>query len=231
MSDARMPAIKAIVFDMDDTLYAERSFAFSGFAAVAEAFAAELGDPVSAAVEMRALFDSQDRRRVFNAILECRGVSGQEAVLVPRMVKVYRSHRPLIEFYADAAAALARLRPRYRLGLITDGPALMQSVKVEALGLGERLDEIILTDALGSGFGKPNKRAFELIAERLGVAASACAYVADNASKDFVAPNALGWLSVKIGRPDGLYGVVAAAAGGEPRSTIGSLDELDGLLS
>lgn len=230
MSDALMPAIGAIVFDMDDTLYAERSFVFSGFAAVASAFAAELGDPALAAAEMRTLFDSEDRRRVFNAILERRGVGGQQAALVPRMVKVYRSHRPSIEFHADAAAALSRLRPRYRLGLITDGPALMQSVKVEALGLGERLDEIILTDALGSGFGKPNKKAFELMAERLGVEASVCVYVADNAGKDFVAPNALGWLSVKIERSDGLYGVLAAAAGGEPRVTIGSLDELDGLL-
>ena len=225
-----MPAIRAIVFDLDDTLYAERSFAFSGFAAVAEAFTAELGDPAEAAAEMRTLFDSEDRRRVFNTILERRGACGQEAALVPQMVKVYRTHRPLIEFHADAARALARLRPRYRLGLITDGPAVMQSVKVEALRLGERLDEMILTDTLGPGFGKPNKKSFELMTERLGVEASVCVYVADNAGKDFVAPNALGWLSVKIERPDGLYGVVAAAAGGEPRCAIGSLDDLDGLL-
>ena len=40
-----MASIRAVVFDLDDTLYPEREYAFSGFAAVATAFQDRLGDP------------------------------------------------------------------------------------------------------------------------------------------------------------------------------------------
>ena len=37
--------VKVVAFDLDDTLYPEREYAFSGFAAVAEAFEQRLGEP------------------------------------------------------------------------------------------------------------------------------------------------------------------------------------------
>ena len=49
-------APKAVIFDLDDTLYPEREYAFSGFATVAQAFETELGDPGTTVAEMRRLF-------------------------------------------------------------------------------------------------------------------------------------------------------------------------------
>ena len=222
--------ITALLFDLDDTLYAERDYAFSGFAAVAVAFADRLGEPAQTAFDMRRLFDSEQRRRVFNEVLTMRGLS-DEPKLVKAMIDIYRTHRPTIKLLPDAEAALCRFHGRYRLGLITDGPAVMQSAKVEALGLRSRMDAVILTDELGPGLGKPHRRSFEMISTQLGASGEECAYVADNVSKDFVAPNALGWRSIRIVRPDGVYRDVPAAAGGSPDHEIESLDELDVLLA
>ncbi len=223
-----MTSTTAFVFDLDDTLYAERSFAFSGFSAVAAAFEAHLGDPVGAAQDMRRLFDTGFRNRVFNTLLRERG-RPEDAGLVRKMVETYRTHRPTISLYPDAESALSRLGQRYKLGLITDGPAIMQANKIDALDLRERFDAIILTDELGSEYGKPHPRAFELIANQLDCEPARCVYVADNARKDFPAPNTLGWITVQITREQGIYRDEPPAEGGTPRHVIATLDDLERL--
>jgi putative hydrolase of the HAD superfamily len=220
----------AVIFDLDDTLTLEREYAFSGFAAVAAAFTKQLGPPHKAAARMRILFDTEHRRRVFNQMLAERGLPAHDP-LVQRMIGTYRTHRPTIALLPDAERALHRLRDRHRLGLITDGPAVMQFAKVDVLGLAGLIDTIILTAELGPGFGKPHPRAFEMIAGQLGVAAECCVYVADNAAKDFVAPNALGWKTVQVIRPDGIYADRPAVDGGMPQSLIATLDDLEAVIT
>ncbi len=221
--------IHALIFDLDDTLYPERAYAFSGFAAVAASFEDRFGDPVETAAQMRRLFDSRHRRRVFNTLLAQRGLPEDEQ-LVERMIETYRAHRPTIILHSDADNALTRLRSRFKLGLITDGPSQSQWAKINALYLRIRFDEIIITDDLGPDYAKPHTRAFELMAKRLGVESAHCAYVADNAAKDFIAPNALGWTTIQITRPDGIYRDMRAAQGGVPQHVIGGLDTLQQVL-
>ncbi len=224
-----MAKIQAIIFDLDDTLYPERAFAFSGFDAVARAFRDQLGQPESAAERMRRLFDTEHRPRVFNALLEERGLP-EDQELIRKMIEAYRTHQPAIALYPDADAALTQLRGRYKLGLISDGPPITQHNKIDALGIRDRLDEIIITSELGPNCGKPDPAAFKLMSARLAVESSACMYVADNPAKDFIAPNALGWTTVRIVRSDGIYRHVAAAPRGEPNHTIDTLEELACLI-
>lgn len=224
-----MPAIDAVVFDLDDTLYPERQFAFSGFAAVAAAFQDRLGPPDECAAAMRRLFDTPNRSRVFNALLAERFGTANDA-LVARMIETYRNHCPALSLYPDADAALERLASRFTLGLLTDGPLVTQRNKVQALGLTGRFRAVLFTEELGPGFGKPHSIGFERIAAELGAKHHRCAYVADNPAKDFVAPNRLGWKSIRVLRPDGVYAKTPAASHGEPQATIPNLNELDELL-
>ena len=221
--------MSAMVFDLDDTLYPERAYAFSGFADVATRFKSVLGNQVKSSALMRALFDTEHRAGVFDEVLSQKGLSG-DAELLAGMIDTFRTHRPMIALHADADAALARLAPAHKLGIITDGPAAQQSAKVTALRLAPRVHEIILTDELGPGFAKPHPRSFEIIARRLAVDTAECVYVADNPTKDFVEPNALGWVTVRIVRPDGIYRDAIVADDGVPQHVISSLDELDGVL-
>ncbi len=221
-----MAVQRVTVFDLDDTLYPERAFAFSGYEAVAQAFADRLGRPANRLVaRMRELFDSPHRGRVFNVLVDALGVAGGDAI-VPGMIDAFRFHRPAIQLFPDADNALTRLRGQCRLGLISDGPLPMQSNKIDALGLRPRLDEIILTDQWGREFWKPHPRAFEEMSNRLGAPPTTCTYVADNPAKDFIAPNALGWRTVCVRRPDGLYANQLAPPGGEPQDTVSSLEAL-----
>jgi len=222
--------LEAVIFDLDDTLISERDYAFSGFAAVAEAHASRLGSAGETAPAMRALFDSEHRTRVFDALLEQRGIEHDKA-LIQSLITTYRRHIPDIDLYPDADAALNRFRPHYRLGVLTDGLMITQALKLKALRLRDRVDKIIITSELGTDYGKPHPKAFEWMAQSLGVNHAGCVYVADNPVKDFVAPNRLGWLTIKVVRPEGVYRDRTAPAGGEPQFTIHSLDELGNIFS
>lgn len=220
-----MHDIAAVVFDLDDTLYPEREYAFSGFAAVAKAFADRLGSAGDAAAGMRRLFDTQHRPRVFEALLAELG-QAHNPKLVEAMIEVYRIHHPTIRLFDDVEGMLKKLRPNYRLGLLTDGRLATQGLKIDALGIRDRFDAVLITGELGPGFGKPSPRPFELISTRLQVEGSRSVYVADNPVKDFVAPNALGWMTVQVRRPDGLYSDQSPPSGGEPQKVVGTLSDL-----
>lgn len=220
-----MNGVRAVVFDLDDTLYPERDYAFSGFDAVAATFQEELGPADQIAARMRALFDTPERGRIFNTLIEDCGLP-RSGELIDSMIAAYRSHTPRIALHPDADAALLRLHPRYKLGLITDGYSVTQYAKIDALNLGPRLEAVIITDDWGREFWKPHPRAFEEMSRRLDVPPEACIYVADNPAKDFIAPNALGWQTVFIKRADGVHSNNPPVAGGTARAIIDTLDAL-----
>lgn len=226
-----MSLIQAVVFDLDDTLYPERAFAFSGFDAVVERFGQRLGWGPAEAARMRTLFDSEQRATVFNAMLEESGVEPEtHATLIAEMVAAYRQHAPRIALHADADRALGRLHGRYRLGIVSDGFLGTQQAKIDALRLEARVDHVVLTDRWGRDHWKPDPRGFVHLAAELRVAHAFCIYVADNPAKDFLAPNRLGWRTVQIRRTDGIYASLVAPSDGKPQATIKTLDDLDACL-
>ncbi len=221
-----MTLTHAIIFDLDDTLYPECEFTFSGYRAVASAFADRMGvGGDDLILRMQQLFDSPDRNRVFDVVVKEAG-SPDSDKLVPEMVAHFRNHEPSIELHADARILLDQIAGQFQLGIISDGPCETQAIKVAALGLDSRIDHIILTDRWGRSFWKPHVRAFEEMTNQLDLAPQFCTYVADNPAKDFVAPNKLGWQTVRIVRPDGIYRTAIPAPNGQPQTTICSLDDL-----
>lgn len=222
----RLTGIHTIVFDLDDTLCAERDYAFSGFQAVAEWLKSHWECPFDAAERMRQLFQTGNRRTIFNQVLRETHCPSEEA-LVPAMVDHYRNHLPDIELLPDAERALHRWSAGYFLGLISDGPLVMQQRKVDTLRLSDRLDRVVLTDAWGKEYWKPHPRAYELMEAESGRNGPSCVYIADNPGKDFIAPNARGWRTVRIDRPDSIYGEIPPAPGGCAEFEVQSLDEVD----
>lgn len=193
---------RVFVFDMDDTLYLERDFARSGFAAVGELFAHRFDQAAFAQVCFD-LLDRGERGNIFDLALREIGVEPEDR-LIGDLVAAYRRHTPTIRMCDDAQRFLDQLGEA-PTGLISDGPSRTQAAKVVALGLEGHIDHIILTGAWPEGYGKPHPRAFERIQQLTGFAANEIAYIADNAAKDFVAPNKLGWQTVQIMREDRIH--------------------------
>ncbi|MGC4116301.1 MAG: HAD-IA family hydrolase [Myxococcales bacterium] len=196
---------RAVVFDLDDTLYAERDFVLSGFRAVSAWAAAELGtDLEETYAELSRLFEQGVRGDTFDRWLGARGFEARAHL--PAMVRAYREHLPHLRPAAGATALLERLRRRLRTGLVTDGPADVQRRKLEALGLRRHFDAVVFTGDLGREFWKPHPRGYRQVLALLHVDPPAAAvYVGDNCAKDFLGARRAGLRTLRVRSADGEY--------------------------
>lgn len=216
-----------LVFDLDDTLYLERDFAFSGFVAVEAHLRALHGDGIELGT-CRNLFEQGVRGEIFNRALEQFGLP-DDAATIATLVEVYRGHAPQIALCPDTTLFLSA--DHRRRAIITDGPAAMQRAKIAALGIGEHFDFIIPTGELPHGMGKPHPRAFERVMAWSGEAGASHVYIADNPAKDFIAPRALGWRTVQIDRDGRVHSPEPKTPDHGAERRIGSLDELVSALN
>lgn len=218
--------LRAVVaLDLDDTLYLERDFVASGFAAAGEWARAHLGLRDFAARAMR-LFEAGRRGDIFDAALEEAGVAPSPE-LIAKLVAVYREHRPSIRLSPDAEAFLARPRRGVALALLTDGPLVAQRNKIAALGLARwGVRPLVCTDLWGRAYWKPHRRGFDRIQARYPLPAGRFVYVADNPAKDFIAPRALGWRTVQIVREGALHAARPAEPAHAADMMVTSLAEL-----
>jgi putative hydrolase of the HAD superfamily len=198
--------LRAILFDLDDTLYRERDFVASGFDAVAANASRALGiesQRVRDALE-RALA-THGRGHTIDHALESLGMEpARVAQALPSLVHAYRSHRPRLHLLPDAARCLDALeRAGIAMGLVTDGDPSVQRSKVDALGLHGRFVVERYTWDAGAALQKPHASAFEPALEvlaRLGLHANETLYVGDNPTKDFVGARALGLRTMRVRR-------------------------------
>ena len=224
------PDIRAVVFDLDDTLFRERDYVRSGFRAVGEHLRARLGRRADFEGWMWRRFASGRREKMFDA-LDRRFRLGLGRAGVRRLVEVYRAHRPPVRPCRGVAELLVGLRRRrFRLGLLSDGYLPAQRLKLEALGLAGRFEAVVFTEELGRSVWKPSPVGFEAIRRRLALPHAACAYVADNPAKDFLPGNLLGWLTVQWRRPGQLHCDNAPPRAGRPKRVVRSAPELIRIL-
>lgn len=221
--------LKCVVFDIDDTLYLERDYVRSGFRAV--------GDWVREALGVNSFFEEAWRsfemgRRgdIFNGVLETLGIPASEE-LIRTLLSVYRGHDPAISLLPDSEQCLLSVTGKAFVGVISDGAVLGQQMKVGRLGLVSRCNHIILTESIGPEYSKPHPRAFMEMQQVAGCPPQACIYIADNPIKDFIAPNRLGWRTIRVRRLGGLHCGMNCSEESQPSVEIQDLTELPGLLT
>ena len=219
-----------VVFDMDDTLYAERDFAHAGFAAAGRWAETTLGIQGLGA-DMTRLFGEGQLGKLFATALAAK-FPEHTAEHVRQLHEAYRHATPQLELFDDARFALDHYGARGPLGLITDGTLAMQQRKLAGLRIASHFAHVVFTDALGVGrqYFKPHPRAYEMTAAAIGRPGDRFAYIGDNPAKDFVAPNALGWTTVQVLRDGGIHDAGRVVAGGTPRHVVTSLRELPRVL-
>jgi len=221
----RLTELRAVIFDLDDTLYPEREYVRSGYRAVAENLRGSLGvnEPFEGWLWERFLggqsggaFDAMSRH--FDL-----GLSPDQ---VGRLVTVYREHGPDIRPYEGIEELLGELRDRLPLGMLTDGFLPAQRVKLEALGIKGFFAQVLFTEELGRRAWNPSIEWFELLQGRLDLPPASLVYVADNPAKDFIAPNRLGWATIRILLPGQVHGAETAPEGGTQKIEVRSVREL-----
>ena len=190
--------VQAVIFDMDDTLYSEKDYVYSGYQAVAAEF------PQVANMAQKLWYAFEKRQPAIDVVLAAEGLNTPEHKTIA--LTAYRTHQPQISLYTGVYDLLRRLKKSKKLGLITDGRPDGQRAKLRALGIESLFERIIITDELGSTeYRKPNETAFRLMSQVLELPFGSMVYIGDNIKKDFAAPENLGMRTIWFSNPEGLY--------------------------
>ena len=182
------PSESILVLDLDDTLYAEYDYKLSGIRAVC-ARIAELY-PEYRHTDLFGRLDTEGSGWLDQLCALC----GFNASEKQTLLWLYRTHTPDIRPFVPPETFKALIAPFAARILLSDGRSLTQRLKLNALGLADCFDEILISEAFSSE--KPDEKRFVHIQNRHP--GRQYVYVGDNIAKDFVTPNRLGWLTVGI---------------------------------
>jgi len=168
------PSIKAVIFDLDDTLYAEVEYFVDVFQSN------KLTSSYSN--EIRCLFDAGIRKRsydVFKDVLKHLNCYTPEAQ--NNLYQLYRRCKSKISLDQDTQDALSiLLLHKVHIGILTNGVVDAQKNKIRCLGL----DQYPVVYARESGNEKPHLHAFQLICKKLDVHVSECILIGDHVVND-----------------------------------------------
>ena len=219
--------IKVIIFDLDDTLYNERTYVFAAFRNVAEYIGEKYKlDSEKIYERIIGIFYEFGRGKIFNLICEEYQIDEDIKVLVD----IYRDTYPDgIELYEDAKKFIEYAKNKgYKLGIITDGMSKVQWKKIKALGLEDIIDKIVVSDDLGKENWKPSFVPYNEILTYFDIEAKEAVYIGDNPNKDFVGAKKLGLQTVRIIREEGDHMKTFLGEEYEADEIINLLDEYEG---
>lgn len=198
-------SIKALLFDLDDTLYDEKQFVKGGFTKVAEFIEDKIKIDKDLFYKILIeIYNEGIRGNIFNLALEKVNIVYDENI-IRTMVKIYHEHNPKIKLDKGIRSLLIKLRGIYSLGIITDGYFEVQKKKVQALKLEELFDSIIYTDEYGKEYWKPRVYGYKLALKKFKVLPEEAVYIGDNPHKDFIGAKKAGIVTVRITQPGGEY--------------------------
>jgi len=190
--------IKAIVFDLDDTLYDEMQFVKGGFKEVSLYVSRNYNINKNLIYNLLLeVLKNYGRGSTFDIALEKLDVNDEK--LVPKLIDIYRKHTPHLSLYPQAKKILNILKKqKYGLGLITDGNSGVQKNKIKALNIEDYFNCIIFSDDYGIDKRKPSLFPYQKVIEKLNVNAKETIYIGDNPHKDFISAKKLGIHTVRI---------------------------------
>ena len=197
---------KAVLWDLDDTLYSRREAArqlFPGmfrtclYTGRSEAFI----DEAAAYMMTRIKHNSMTHEDAFQALLT-RYPADKPYVREDCLAYYYAHILEFAQLVPGVLEILQKLKARgLKLAIVTNiTPELLahQRKKIAALGIGELFDEIVYSAQLG--VHKPDRRIFDYAAQRLGVSNAECLFVGDDPDSDVAGALAAGMEVVWVDR-------------------------------
>ena len=232
-----MPALDAVFFDIDDTLFPTTAFASSArrnavHAMVRAGLDAREETVLRELEEVIAEFSSNYEHH-FDKLLTRLGpdtVRGRNtALIVAAGVTAYHDTKfHTIAPFADVPSLLADLKAAGVLvGIVTHGLAVKQAEKLWRLGIVDSLDPraIFISDLVG--INKPNPKLYAHALQTLDLDPARVMYVGDNPENDIAPPQTLGmptvWASRAARRKPADHGIT-------PTHSVADFDQLRSLL-
>jgi HAD superfamily hydrolase (TIGR01509 family) len=188
--------IRAVLFDLDDTLFDHQGCARDALAAVQQSHEVLRAMPFDALERAHAGFlealhgevmlgrvpleDARIER--FRRLLLAAGGDGRPDLATP-LASLYReTYRTRRRAVAGAVALLAAIRPRARIGIVSNNLLDEQQEKLQVCGLDQFVDTLVVSEE--AQVSKPDPRIFRVALERLEVHPADAVMVGDSWAAD-----------------------------------------------
>ena len=181
--------LRSIIFDLDDTLYKELDYVYSGFNHISNKINKKTK------ISKKELFEEliSSFHAGENAFKNIK-IKFSLRFSIKKMLDEYRNHNPNITLDSQTKNILDQLMQEKVLGgLLTDGRIIQQKNKIKSLGLNHYFENILISEEFGSEKPEINNYRFFMSQENLN---NKYYYIGDNTNKDFISPNILGWTTI-----------------------------------
>ncbi|MFC1900434.1 HAD family hydrolase [Chloroflexota bacterium] len=228
--------IKAVLFDVDDTLFDRNTAQKMTLDIIIE--------------RLPHVFDIFDTERVMNAFMESdRAVTEAYEAGAPfeglrearsgiflklldinedvadTITEIYVRDYPKVNASVPGAIELVKeLSGRFQIGVVSNGLPDVQYQKLESMGISSFVSCVVLSEELG--IRKPDPRIFHHAAGLLQRQPSDCLYVGDSYTSDVIGAKAAGMVSCWFNKNNSSY----EEKDPEPDFEISNLEELTGIL-
>lgn len=145
------------------------------------------------------------------------------AAEIAEVFAIDRSRRHVV--FAETEQVLRELKKDFRLAMLTNGAPDIQGVKIDGSNLTGFFETIIISG--DHGFGKPDRRIFQLVLERLQVASHEAVMIGDSLNRDIAGAHDAGIRTVWINR----YNRTLSDGHPSPDIELIDLNELPTLLA
>lgn len=195
--------IKAVFFDIDDTLYHFSQLSKQGMDEVAGYVSCELG--VSEAdfhyALKRAMVEIGERLGTNHPAFHNRQIRFQNTLsflgkpIYPYAKEMYRIYWNRVLSDAKPENGLIELlellqKKGLYLGIGSDMTSYIQNKKLENLGVAKYFNSVVTSEE--AGIDKPSKKLFALCAKKAGCKEEECLFIGDNLEKDVLGPRRAG---------------------------------------
>ncbi len=185
--------IRAILFDLDGTLFDRDSTVRALVEAQYATFNQELAHVTKSDFVTRVvLLDEHGYRNKAEVYAIVAREFHLPSALAPELAAdFWRRYHGFCRPFHDLVGTLEELRRRgKRIGVVTNGRQVTQEGTIDALGIRDLLDVVLVSEV--EGVRKPDRRIFERALARLGVMPSECCHVGDDPEVDVSGARAAG---------------------------------------
>ena len=191
--------VKAVMFDLDNTLVVRRS-TLERLAQYVTRF--YFPEELQRHAQIQAQFcecfiSGYDRRReCFEQFCAQTGLSGK--VDYDDFLEMWSFYYPYCTVREPSAKAVLELKRRgYDISILTNGPSVMQNAKIDVVGIRDWFPTIVVSGEIG--VEKPDPRAFWIACEKTGFSPEETVYVGDYDRNDIAGARSAGMPTIWFG--------------------------------
>lgn len=190
--------MKAIFFDLDNTIYDAKEYYFGAFKNISDYLSKKYRIPAGEIYKKSVkLWEKKTSRypHLFDDLAEALGIRGNE---IKNIVSIFNEYKGRLRPYPDTITTFKKIKNKgYKIGVITDGNFKRQERKIKLLGIKKFLKIVIYTKKIKP---KPSVEPFLTAIKKLKLNPKDTFYVADNPFVDFKGAKKIGMQIIRLKR-------------------------------